>query len=142
MSTHSGLDLTEPSVADSQDQGTVVHLHDVNGDLMYYGEGDEKKPVTWKVVGVYSNIYQKAEQAVAQRQVKRRRRSTPAEMIRDQLELMFDCSLGWDGVFEAAGKPLQLTKDNVIRVLTRNPWIKSEDLDPAMSDPQRFSKKS
>jgi hypothetical protein len=49
------LDAVE-HVAKREDEGNVIHLRDHVGALMYYMDGDDKKPVTITMAGTYGGI--------------------------------------------------------------------------------------
>lgn len=134
--TLGGFDLsTAKPVADREDEGQVVHLSDLHSEPMYYGE--DRKPVTVKVAGTFSATYRRAEQALADRRLKRSaRRLTGEGMQKDQLGLVAACVLSWEGFFDN-GKPIPCDRSSVVMVLERAPWIR-EQIERAMEDHEGF----
>lgn len=135
MSTFSLQGATD--VAAQQDKGTRVVLKDPKGDAYVYTNADGVEvECTALVAGQLSSTYRKAEDAMRDRQLKRRSVTLTGEMLaRQQLELVACCVLDWnlcDG-----GKPIPCTKDNIITVLIAAPWLRT-DIEAVMSDPARF----
>ena len=113
------------SVAEREDEGTVVQVKDENGDTQ---EG-----VTITVAGTYSSRYRRATDAQRERMLKSRRASLTGEQLnRQQLELVAACIISWEG-FTAEGKPYPLTKENAVALLDNAPWIR-EEVESAMGD--------
>lgn len=119
-----GFDLSSAApVADAEDEGQTFHVHDEHGDPLYYAD---QKPVTMTMAGTYSRRYRRAEEAMTNRRLKRRRRSLSAEEVRrDQLHLTASCALDWEGFFQG-GTPIECTKDNAVKVLEVAPWIRDQ----------------
>ena len=134
-----GFDLgSAKPVAEREDEGVIIHLSDIEGEKMFYEENGEKKPVTWKVAGSYSNIYRRAKESQVTRTVKKgRSQSVTGELLGKQaLELVAACSLGFDGLIDK-GKKIPFSKDNAKVILDAAPWIR-EQVESAMEDHSRF----
>lgn len=135
-----GFDLSTTSdVAAREDDGKWVAIRDSQGEFLTYtpAEGGEKKPVRIRVAGTYSNVYRRATDKQRDRMLRHRRaKLTGAQLNEQQLELVADCVLEWEGFF-SGGKPVQCTKLNVVAVLQRAPWIR-EDVESEMSDHESF----
>ena len=124
-------------VAATQDKGTVIVLKDQMGEPFTYTDstGNECE-CTARVAGQLSSTYRKAEDAMRDRQLKRRSITLTGEALaRQQMELVAACVLEWN--LHNDGKPLPCTKENVIQVFTAAPWIRA-DIEAVMSDPARF----
>ena len=125
------------SVAEREDEGTVVNVRDAAGDEIFYGEGDAKKAVTITVAGSYSKTYRRALDAQRERMMKQRRGSlTAAQLAKQQLELTAACVIGWQG-FLSNGQPYECSKENVIALLDSAPWVRDQ-VEEAMQDHQSF----
>ncbi len=124
-------------VAARQDRGTRVALRDEHGDPLTYTNAEgEVVESTALVAGQLSSLYRKAEDALRDRQLKRRSTVLTAELLnRQQLELIAACVLKWD-LFDEE-RPVPCTKENVITVLIAAPWIRA-DIEAAMADAARF----
>lgn len=119
-------------VAAREDEGTVVHLADENGEKMY----TENVPDTITVAGTYSARYRRAQDANRDRLFKRRSAQLDGETVQRQgLEIIAACVLAWTGF------GMEPTKANVVAVLESAPWIR-EQVEAAMNDHQLFSKAS
>jgi len=136
-----GFDInTAPDIASIEEEGQVIHLRDARDDLMYYGEGDDRKPVTVTVAGTYSNTYRDIVKTQSRRVGKRIGHGGDflefAE--EDALERVAGCVLAWDGFF-ASGKPLPCTTTNVSAVLSspKAQHIRTQ-VERAMSNHERF----
>lgn len=134
----SGFEISNSkSVAEREDEGTVVHIADAVGEKMFYGEGDEKKPVTITVAGTYSATYRRATDAQRERMMKQRRAALTGEQLaKQQLALVASCVLAWGG-FVNNDKPFPATKENAMLLFDQAPWIR-EQVEEAMNDHQAF----
>lgn len=117
------------SVAEREDEGTVVKISDENGDV--------QDGVTITVAGTYSSRYRRAEASQRGRLLKQRRTNISGEDLqRQQLELIAACIIDWQG-FTVEGKPYLLNKENAVALLESAPWIR-EQVDSAMVDHSSF----
>ena len=147
MSTPAGgfdLGAVAP-VSDLEDEGTAVHLRDIDDELMYFTPDGEKeeRPVTITVAGSYSKRYRKAQNAHTTRTMKGARRGTrvTGEALQEQmLDLAATCVIAWDGFFDA-GKILSCNKENAVRVFQQAPWF-LEQVQAAQVDHASFFGKS
>lgn len=124
-------------VAAQQDKGTRVVLKDPMGEPFTYVDADGvEQECTALVAGQLSSVYRKAEDAMRDRQIKRRSVTLTGEMLaRQQMELVAACVLEWN--LRDNGKPIPCTKENIITVFTAAPWLRT-DIEAVMSDPARF----
>ncbi len=123
------------SVAEREDEGTVVHVKDVTGEPQYL----DGKPVTIAVAGTYSSTYRKAVAANRDKWLKRRSQTLDGEHLDKQaLETTVACIKGWDG-FTAGESPFPFTKANALVLLEGAPWIR-EQVESAMGDHESFFK--
>jgi hypothetical protein len=138
----SGFNIdSNTDIAQREDAGTVVHLRDATGELQFIGEGDAKRPVTITVAGTYSSVYRKADAEQNTKLYSRRRTNLQPEELskiaaRQRLELVAACVLGWHGIVSGATE-VPCTKDNVIMLLDRFPWV-LQALEAAMQDHAAF----
>ena len=124
----------EKSKVEREDEGIVVTINDERGETMHFGDG---QPVTVRVVGTYSKKYRDAERLRVDRRFKRG--GVDPDVIRKEaLELTAECVLEWSGFFDA-GKPLDCTRANVVRVLDAVPWVRQQ-VEVAMEDHAGFSR--
>jgi hypothetical protein len=127
---------TSKSVAEREDEGTIVHVRDEAGEKQYIG-GDKTKPVTILVAGTYSTTYRTAADASRDRMLKQRRNAIDGDQLSQQsLELTAACILAWDG-FSAGDQPYPFTKKNAVALLQQAPWIR-EQVEAAMNDHASF----
>lgn len=124
-------------VATRQDMGTVVVLKDEQGDPFTFVDANgATQECEALVAGQLSTRYRKAEDAMRDRQLKRRSISLTGEMIaKQQIDLVAACVVSWN--LHGDGKPIPCTKENVVQVLTAAPWLRT-DIEAAMSDAARF----
>lgn len=126
------------SVAEREDEGTLVHVRDESGELQFYGDGGEKKPVTIRVAGSYSKTFRKAKERQREKNLKRGRAMFTAEgLAKQELEVIAACVISWDG-FTSDSRPFIHSQDNAVMLLDSAPWIR-EQVEEAMSDHQSFS---
>ena len=125
------------AVADQQDQGTVVTIKDQVGDPFTFVDADGvTQECTARVAGQLSSVYRKAEDAMRDRQLKRRSVTLTGEMLaKQQAELVAACVLDWN--LQNNGKLIPPTKENILTVFAAAPWIRT-DIEAVMSDPARF----
>lgn len=125
------------AVTAAQDKGTVMVLKDHEGNPFTYTDGaGVEHECTARVAGQLSATYRKAEDAMRDRQLKRRSLTITAEMLtKQQLELTAACVLDWN--LQDGDKPIPCTREHVIKVLTAAPWIRT-DIEAVIADPARF----
>lgn len=124
---------TSKSVAEREEEGTVVHLADETGTLMY----ENLKPVTITVVGTYSKTYRRVQNENRAKALKQRRSQlTPEQIDAKANEAVAGCIKGWEG-FLSDGKPFPFTRENAIALFEQAPWIR-EQVEEAMGDHAAF----
>lgn len=132
-----GFDLAEAApVADLEDQGTLVHVRDTSGELMYYRETEEGDdlPVTIRVAGTYSTRYRRAMESQNTRTLRKKNVVLTGELLTaNRLDLIAKCVLDWQG-FAKVGPP---SPENVRKVMGAAPWIR-EQIEQTMEDHQAF----
>lgn len=126
---------TGKTVAQREDEGTVVAIRDEAGEKMYQDDG--VTPVTITVVGTYSGRYRRLIEGNNDRAWKRAGRMDAEESRKASLETIAGCILAWDG-FTSGGQPFPLTKANACLLLDQCPWIR-EQVEKAMTDHSLFS---
>jgi hypothetical protein len=132
----SGFDFNaEQQATSTEDEGTVVHIHDRTDRPMYWGDKGDK-PVTITVAGTYSKQYRRAEEQIRKRPFKSRK-LTGEVFYEEQIEKTVACTLAWDGFF-TAGKPFELNRHNAAALYTTCPWVLDQVVE-AMTDHGRFS---
>jgi hypothetical protein len=129
-----GFDLGAATpIIEREDEGQCVRITGVDGSELTFGDGE---PVTMTVSGTYSKRYRKARNAQIRQMRSRRSQPSLEDIERDAVALHAECVSAWAGFFEA-GKPLDCTKANVLRVLEAAPWI-HEQVVVAMEDHAGF----
>jgi hypothetical protein len=127
----------------SEDEGTVIHLKDAAGELLFDGQEPERTPVTALVAGTYSQRYRKAQKKVRERNIRaaRRNEDLDGDALEDrELELEAACIIAW--TLTANGQPFPITMDNWKAVVAKQPQWR-EQVQQAMTDHARFfAKKS
>lgn len=127
-------------VAEAEDQGTVVHVHDQVDRPMYYTAADgSEKPVTITVAGVHSRRHRKAEEAIRRRKLKPNK-LTNEVFYEDHIEKVVACTIGWEGFYSGSGEsrvPVELTRQNAGRLYKSATWVLDQVVE-AMNDHQRF----
>jgi hypothetical protein len=124
------------AVSQREDRGASVALRDEQGEALTVTIDGETMPVIARVAGKLSATYRKAEQAAADKAIKRRSMDVTAEAIeRQQLDIIAACVLSWN--LYDGDTPIPCTKENVVTVFLAAPWIR-RDIEGAMSDPARF----
>ena len=124
------------AVSTREDEGAAIALRDELGDALTVTVDGETVPVIARVAGKLSATYRRAEQAAADRAIKRRQMDVTAESIeRQQLDILAACVLSWN--LHDGETPIPCTKENVVTVFMAAPWIR-RDIEGAMSDPARF----
>lgn len=126
----------QKDVGQREEEGTLVTVKSVTGEVQYYGEGEAKKPVTIRVVGTFSKTYRRANFALRERVRKFRTMRTSEQQDLHAIELIADCILGWEGITNG-DQPFPFTRENAIALLQAAPWVR-EDVEAAMGDHQGF----
>lgn len=138
-STMNGFDIqAQKAAAEQEDEGTVVHIHDLNDKPMYYGEGEDH-PVTITTAGVHSSRYRKIEAAQRRRPLKLKK-MTLETALEDGIERAAACALGWEGFF-SDGAQVECNRHNVTELYRACPWV-LDQVSEAMGEHTRFSKSS
>lgn len=136
------MDITTVATV-SEDEGTVVHLKDAAGELLYDVDGEKKTPVEMVVAGTYSSSYRKAQKKVRARNIKAVRRNEEWDedtLEERELELEVACILKWP--FTANGQPFPITVENYKAIIAKQPQWQGQ-VQAAMNDHARFlAKKS
>lgn len=128
-----GFVVGNQSVAEREDEGTLVHVTDEGGKLLYHGEG---KPVTIRVAGTYSKTYRRAEEQIRRRPFKAGK-ITNEKFYDETMEKAIACTLAWDGFVDQHGNPIELNKHNIAAVYEEYPWV-YDLVWEAMDDHSRF----
>lgn len=132
------LDISKQAEATAaEDDGTFVHLMDLDDNLLYYTEGEEEKPVGIEVAGAHSKRFREIENKHRKRRIKVRD-LTGAKLHDDSIEKVAYCTLAWHGITDG-GTPLLLTLHNARELYAQLPWV-LEQVTEAMNDHQRFTK--
>lgn len=147
MGTRSGgLSLAgAKAIKDNEGEGQSVHIKDAMGELLFYEEDGEQRPVEIDVVGTYSPHYRRAQQHMRTRIMKHARRNDPdaERALQEAIGLIARCCLAWRGVVydDQVDEPqdIPFSFENAKKVLTEMPWL-VEQLDAAMSDHEGFIK--
>jgi hypothetical protein len=124
------INFSKASVADREDEGTVVHVMDENGKPLF----EDGEPVTITVAGSYSRIYRRVEEQIRKRPL--RKKLTSEVFYEDTMEKTIACTLAWQG-FKADGKPFELTRPNAHALYDNCPWIYDQVVE-AMNDHALF----
>lgn len=130
-----GFVVGDKSVAEREDEGTIVHVTDAHGKPLYYGENNDK-PVTIRVAGTYSKTYRRAEEAIRRRPFKPAK-VTGEKFYEETMEKAIACTLAWEGFFDQDGKPVELNRHNVAAIYEQYPWV-YDLVWEAMDDHSRF----
>lgn len=141
--TATGFDTNNKSVAQIEDEGTFVHIHDPAGKPMYFGEMTDENPdgipVGITTAGSYSTRYRKAEEAIRRRPIKPKQ-LTGEKFYDEAIEKTAACALSWQGFF-ADGQSVPCNKQNALELYDNFPWVYDQVVE-AMHEHERFFKKS
>ncbi|HEY4133506.1 MAG TPA: hypothetical protein VGM50_23000 [Gemmatimonadaceae bacterium] len=122
----------------SEDAGTLVHFKDVTKQPMFFGEGDDQKPLTATVAGTFSQRYRDALKRIRSKNLANAHGGNELEVDAlddNNLELEVACILAWD--LSSGGKPFPITAANWKAVLAKQPqW--QEQVQAAMNGHSRF----
>jgi len=118
----SGFDINaQAEQAKKEDEGILVHVNGVDENPAYYGEGEDRKPVTIRVAGAHSQKYRAIERDLRKRKIKPKS-LTAQQAFEDNLMKAVECTLDWEG-FDVDGTPVPLTRKNVEMLYRRCPWV-------------------
>jgi hypothetical protein len=133
-----GFDLdTAPDISELEEQGAVVHIRNAKGEKMY----DAGQPVTMTVRGSYSKTYRRLSTAQRDQLLRQRRSTLTAEQLdKNDVALVAACVTDWQG-FKASGAPIPFSKEAVIKVFTRFPYV-LEQIKEEMSARENFTERS
>jgi hypothetical protein len=124
----------------AEDAGIAVIVRKRTGDIATFTKDGETIPATMRVVGTYSKRYREALSAQRKRIFEARRQQVPDLIESQQVELVADCVLGWEGLTDK-GTDIPFTRANAIALLTACPWIR-EACQEAMGDHAGFTRSS
>lgn len=132
------LDLdTAPDISVVEERGVTVHIRNASGEKMY----DAGSPVTMTVLGTYSKTYRRLSTAQRDQLLRMRRSSLSAEHLdKNDIAITAACVTAWQG-FKASGAPIPFSKENVIRVFTKFPYV-LEQVKEEMGARENFSERS
>ena len=123
----------------NEDDGIVLHLKDVQGELMYDGEGDSKTPVVIRHAGTYSKTYRKALADVIKKNSKAARRGVTLDAESAELAaLTVEAACIFEWTFTSGSRPFPITPDNWRALIDKQPQFQDQ-LRESMSDHERFS---
>lgn len=129
----------EMDMVAASDKGAECHIeHPFTGELLYDGEGDNRKPVTIRVLGQDSREFRKAVAAMNDRLSRKKSAMSIDEAETRSIQLISSLVTGWHGI-EWDGKPLECTPDNVQMFLRKFPPIRAQ-LDQFVSTRANFYK--
>ena len=136
----SGFDISKEKEAGKlEDDGTFVHINDLNDTPMYYEDADGKEQeVGITVAGAHSTRYRNAEGKQRRRRLKPKD-LTGARLHEDSLEKVIHCTLSWQGI-EDKGEEVRCDAHNVRMIYTHCPWVLDQVVE-AMNDHTRFFEK-
>lgn len=131
------MDLTNLIVNSASEDGAKCEIvHPVT-------ERSFDPPVYITVVGIDSELYQKASRELTNKRLKKatargrfKLTATAEELEAEHIELLARCTVGWENI-EWEGKPLPFDKDNAKKLYTKAPWLR-EQVDLFMGDRANF----
>ena len=131
-----GFDLSATAgVEQAQDAGVTVHVEDASGKALFI-DGDEGRPVTITVAGVYSRRYRRAEEEVSRRVAKSRGKISGRQAV---IEKAAACTLSWDGIFHHR-KAVDCTAENAERLYRADPSV-LDQVAAAQHDAEGFTRR-
>jgi hypothetical protein len=94
------MDLSNLDLQPSADQGSDLHLeHPVTGEKLYFGEADDRKPMTIRLVGRDSKRFRRKEAEILNRTMAKQSRKASVESSEENgIELLAACTIGWSGI--------------------------------------------
>ena len=132
------MDLANLDVKAAADEGATLHLeHPTTGELLF-ADDEKKKPMTIKLVGTDSQIYNDILQRRARKQVNKRRpdKIDVAEARRKGTELLARCTLSWNNILNG-GKNTKHSYEAAVKLYEEFPWIR-EQVDRFVGDRSNF----
>lgn len=134
-----GFDISKhKEIAQAEDEGTFVHLHDIDDLPMYYTDGGEEKPVGVWTAGAHSTRHRRIESQLRKRKI-RGKDLTAQRLYEDTIERVAGCSMNWQGIFDG-DQVVPFTVDNARMLYRTCPWI-MDQVAEAMQDHKRFFSK-
>jgi len=134
------MDLSTLSTKQKSEDGVVMEVEDPrDGDPLLDEDGN---PVTITVAGSDSKAYRTYSRKAQNKRLKnlkpgqRKIDLDAAEMEEEQLNLLVECTLDWDGI-AWEGKPLECTKPNAKMLYTELGWLRDQ-VDAYMADRTNF----
>lgn len=112
------------------EEGATLHLMGPDDELLYTGEGEQRRPVTMTVRGTDSATWEK--------HVHRTNRKKKMKVSGDGVEIdteetqrtmidrMAECVISWDGIDYKGQSPFPCTKANAIVLFTDLPWLREK----------------
>lgn len=123
-------------IAVIEDQGTVVHIIDLNDRPMYYQGPDGERPVTITVAGAHSRKARAVDRELRGRKIKPNQ-LTGDKFRDDAIEKLAACTLAWDGFFDGEA-PVEMNRHNARRLYAAATWI-FDQVQEAHVDHKRFT---
>ena len=130
------MDLTTLDLASASSEGVKMELYHPITEVSF------DPPVYFTVVGIDSDIYQKANRELVNKRLKKniakgriRLSVTAEEVEQEQVELTAKCIIGWENV-EWEGKPLPYSYENAKKLLSVS-WVR-EQVDTWIGDRANF----
>lgn len=130
------MDLTELKLASANSEGVKMELYHPIHETSF------EPPVYLTVVGMDSEVYQKAQRDIRNKQFKKmqkrnriRMEMTAEETEREAIELLARCILGWENI-EWEGEPLEYNHANAKKLLSMA-WVR-EQVDTFIGDRANF----
>lgn len=130
------MDLTTLDLASASSEGVKMELYHPITEVSF------DPPVYFTVVGIDSDIYQKANRELVNKRLKKniakgriRLNVTAEEVEQEQVELTAKCIIGWENV-EWEGKPLPYSYENAKKLLSVS-WVR-EQVDTWIGDRANF----
>jgi len=130
------MDLTNIKLASADSEGVKMELYHPVEETSF------DPPVFLIVVGMDSDVYQKAQRDLRNKQFKKMQKRnrirldmTVEETEQNAIELLAKCILGWENV-EWEGSPLPYNQDNAKKLLSIN-WVR-EQVDEFIGDRRNF----
>jgi len=130
------MDLTELKLASADSEGVKMELYHPIDETSF------DPPVFITVVGMDSDVYQKAQLELRNRQFKKMQKRnrlrfemTAEETEQNAIDLLARCIMGWENI-EWGGKPLPFSYENAKKLLGEN-WIR-EQVDTFIGDRANF----
>lgn len=127
-------------VSEREDQGADVQVKDELGEKQYYDVGEKKEPVVIVMAGANSSRYRRKKEEQERRRLNNKS-LTEGKFTSDAKELAVACTIGWRGIEDDDGRPVECNEYNVNELFTAAPWVYNDCVE-AMNDAARFSPSS